>query len=87
MIKRGRQHHRNRDANGEVRRKGHPMPKSTLPADDRLAYSVEDLVRILPLRRAACYGLAREIGAKVGRKHVVPRAALERWLSRPRSAS
>jgi hypothetical protein len=63
------------------------MPKSTLPADDRLAYSVEDLVRVLPLKRAACYALAQEIGAKVGRKHVVSRAALEAWLARPRSAS
>ena len=54
---------------------------------DTLAYSPHQLTEILPLGRVACYELARKIGKRVGRKLVVSRAELERWLAQQESAT
>jgi hypothetical protein len=57
-------------------------------ADDAIAYSADDLTRVLPLGRASCFKLARQIGVRVGRRLVVSRSALEQWLaSQPRNSA
>jgi hypothetical protein len=52
----------------------------------QLAFSPEDLRRILPLGRSGCYRLAREIGKRFGGKILVPKVALDAWLNEPSSA-
>jgi hypothetical protein len=50
------------------------MPASKSGSVDRLAYSVEELQRLLPFGRAGAYRLARQIGIRQGRRIVIPSA-------------
>ena len=53
-------------------------------ADDQLAFSVSDLIRILSISRATAYTLIHSDGfptLKVGSRILIPRAGLERWLA------
>jgi hypothetical protein len=48
---------------------------------DLVVYDVADLRRLLGLGRPNAYRLARELGRRVGRRLVVARSVLERWLA------
>ena len=47
---------------------------------NRLAFTPDEINRILPIGRAASYKLAHQIGARVGHRFVISRDALQRWL-------
>jgi hypothetical protein len=51
-------------------------------ASDLVVYGVTDLRRMLGIGRPNAYRLLRELGRRVGRRLVVARAVLERWLAR-----
>lgn len=48
---------------------------------DPTVYSVADLPSIVPVGRATAYKVAREIGQRAGRRLVISRDALNRWLN------
>ncbi len=52
----------------------------------QLAFSPEDLRKLLPIGRSGCYRLAREIGKRFGGKILVPKVALDAWLAEPSSS-
>jgi len=57
---------------------------SSLPQDGRLAYSVEEAAALLGISRTSAYLAAQrgELPSRmIGRRRVVPRVSLERFLS------
>lgn len=62
-----------------VRSSARPPIKNLPP--DVLAFSPKALIGMLPLGRHAIYALARRIGIRSGRRLLIPRQALEAWLS------
>lgn len=56
----------------------------TRQTDDRLALSVEEAGRQLGLGRSGAYGAVRRgelPSRRIGRKIIIPRTALEKWLA------
>lgn len=50
--------------------------------DERIAYDISDLLRLLPIKRAAAYALMRQLGVRIGRRRlVVPKARFDAWLT------
>jgi hypothetical protein len=50
-----------------------------------VVYHVDDLQRLLGIRRASAYALARKLGVRVGqRKIVIPKERFENWLATER---
>jgi hypothetical protein len=48
-----------------------------------LIYDVTDLRKVLGIGRPLAYRLMRQLGRRVGRRMVVARVVVERWLARP----
>lgn len=58
------------------------MPGVTNEGDERVVYEVADLMKLLPVRRAAAYALAKQLGFRIGRRRlVVPKARFDAWLA------
>jgi hypothetical protein len=56
-----------------------PGPKTD---DGRVVYEVTDLMKLLPVRRAAAYALAKKLGIRIGRRRlVVPKTRFDAWLN------
>lgn len=58
---------------------------SRKPEVDRMVYSVYELAALLDINLPKAYELARQEGfpaIRIGRRIVVPKAGLERWLDR-----
>jgi hypothetical protein len=50
----------------------------------RLAYAPKELPAVLGVSRGMAYELAKLLGRRIGRRVLVPAAALEKWLARGR---
>ena len=57
------------------------------PSSDRLTYTVKEAASVVGIGRTAAYEAVRT-GAlpsiRIGRRILIPKAALDRWLSTPR---
>lgn len=56
----------------------------SIQADEQLAYSVSDLVRVLSISRPTAYQLVHQDGfpvVRVGNRILVPKQGLEDWLA------
>ena len=54
-------------------------------SSERLTYTVPEVARLLGINKITAYELARQEGfpaIRIGRRIVVPKAGLERWLDR-----
>ncbi|MBT9171975.1 MAG: hypothetical protein DDT21_00351 [Syntrophomonadaceae bacterium] len=59
------------------------MGKVTCLEADRLVYSVQEAAKLLGINAITVYNLARTENfpaLRIGRRIVIPKAALERWL-------
>jgi hypothetical protein len=57
------------------------MPSKKKAEVDLVVYDAADLRRILGIGRPNAYRLAKQLGRRVGRRILVARSALERWLT------